>query len=238
MSNLPGIWPLYYPAVGDPLVPLENQFLLQAQSTRDALNGYSLPIAVGSSGQRDTLFPSPSQGDRVYRRDLGTEETYLAAYNSTTNPGGASPAGWYGRVEAARLVKSTGGTQSTGAADANTPVTWTSDAFNRGLWSSGANTRVTIRRPGLYMLRANLRFAGLGAGQYGILRFGKNGAWETVSENLTNPGASSVGGGYATSTDLMSCVPGDYIQVSAASSPGAQDITINYASLSVVRVGA
>lgn len=51
-----------------------------------------LPITVRSIAERPT---TPAQGDQVYRIDLGCEETYYNLYNVTTNPGGATPAGWY-----------------------------------------------------------------------------------------------------------------------------------------------
>lgn len=50
---------------------------------------------VASSAARDAIFASPSQGNSVWRNDLGAVETYYAAYNSSTNPGGRTPAGWY-----------------------------------------------------------------------------------------------------------------------------------------------
>lgn len=53
------------------------------------------PRTVASASARDALFPSPVQGNSVFRSDLGYEERYYAAYNSSTNPGGRTPAGWY-----------------------------------------------------------------------------------------------------------------------------------------------
>lgn len=51
--------------------------------------------AVANQAARDALFPSPVQGNRVFRVDAGYEEAYYAAYNATTNPNGVTPAGWY-----------------------------------------------------------------------------------------------------------------------------------------------
>ena len=50
---------------------------------------------VADQAARDALYPTPVQGDRVYRADGGLEEAYFALYNASTNPGGATPAGWY-----------------------------------------------------------------------------------------------------------------------------------------------
>lgn len=74
--------------------------------------------AVATQAARDALFPSPAQGNAVWRVDKGWEERYFAAYNSSTNPGGATPAGWYpvsGNMPKASVVKS-GNTSLTGAA--------------------------------------------------------------------------------------------------------------------------
>lgn len=53
------------------------------------------PVSVPDSVKRDAKFPSPVQGNQVWRDDLGVIETYYALYNVSTNPGGRSVAGWY-----------------------------------------------------------------------------------------------------------------------------------------------
>jgi hypothetical protein len=49
---------------------------------------------VNSDAARDELYPTPVQGNTVFRSDLGIRQTYFAAYNGTTNPNGRTPAGW------------------------------------------------------------------------------------------------------------------------------------------------
>jgi hypothetical protein len=49
---------------------------------------------VSNSTARNTAYPSPVQGNSVFRNDLGLTETYYAAAG-TANPGGATPADWY-----------------------------------------------------------------------------------------------------------------------------------------------
>lgn len=70
-----------------------------SSSWQEVVNTYSVKDStvarVASSTVRDALFPSPVQFDSVFRKDLGREETYLAAYDSGTNPLGAATAGWY-----------------------------------------------------------------------------------------------------------------------------------------------
>lgn len=50
---------------------------------------------VMSQAERDSLLPAPNQGDKVFRWDLGVEETYYGLYNASTNTGGRTTAGWY-----------------------------------------------------------------------------------------------------------------------------------------------
>lgn len=50
---------------------------------------------VANQTARDALFPSPVQGNSVFRSDKGYEERYFGLYNSGSNPGGRPAAGWY-----------------------------------------------------------------------------------------------------------------------------------------------
>jgi hypothetical protein len=56
------------------------------------------PVNIGvvaNQSDRDAQYPTPGQGMRVWRTDLGAEEAYYGLYNVSTNPGGRTPAGWY-----------------------------------------------------------------------------------------------------------------------------------------------
>lgn len=73
--------------------------LLNAQSTAlntglTTLQKATASVVANSAGQT-ALFPSPVQGNTVWRTDLQRLYTYYALYNSSTNPSGANPAGWY-----------------------------------------------------------------------------------------------------------------------------------------------
>jgi hypothetical protein len=81
-------------------------------------NTSGVPI-VGNAAGRDSLYPTPAQGNSVFRNDLGYQETYYALYNATTNPGGMEVAGWYKAQNNVGLVpvvptgvSSTGGSTS------------------------------------------------------------------------------------------------------------------------------
>jgi hypothetical protein len=62
--------------------------------TATFVNVDSLPIVAGTA-TRDALYPVPTAGNTVFRTDLGFSESYYGLYNASTNPGGATTAGWY-----------------------------------------------------------------------------------------------------------------------------------------------
>lgn len=68
----------------------------------------SLPPVVATSAERDAKFMSPTQGLQVWRDDLGAVETYYGLYNSSTNPGGRTAAGW-GYENPKGIVRTTSG---------------------------------------------------------------------------------------------------------------------------------
>lgn len=90
-------WNIPFPTTGDLVPPFESKFAVQATALHTALDliRKSTSVPVANQAERNSLFASPTQGDRVWRKDLGYEETYYAVYNATNNPGGVSPAGWY-----------------------------------------------------------------------------------------------------------------------------------------------
>lgn len=62
------------------------------------------PITVANQAGRDALYPAPVEGNKVFRDDLGVTQTYYAAFNASTNPGGRDVAGWYDTEKTAGLV--------------------------------------------------------------------------------------------------------------------------------------
>lgn len=104
--------------------------ILSRLSQLEATNAQQLAsatIKVASATERDTKFPSPVQGNSVFRNDLGYVQTYYALYNVSTNPGGRTPAGWYDVPGASKIAYGEGGTTghqtSTVVADWSGPVT-------------------------------------------------------------------------------------------------------------------
>jgi hypothetical protein len=89
-----------YPVSTDQIAPLETHFANLANDVQTALTttstgGGVLIHKVASSAARDALYPSPIQGQQVFRNDTGLMQTYYGLYNVSTNPGGRSTAGWY-----------------------------------------------------------------------------------------------------------------------------------------------
>lgn len=105
-------WSVFFPDGSSPanLITLLTSL---ATSVRDAITNAvaqvkaSSPSRVASQAARDTLFPgTPAAGSRVWRDDLGWEETYYAAYSSTTNVHGTTVAGWYPTAGATPMAMS------------------------------------------------------------------------------------------------------------------------------------
>lgn len=89
---------IWTPTGQTPMTPIQTPFATLAQSVADALDVTEAGIPtrpVASQTERNTLYPSPVQGNSVYRLDRGWVERYYGAFNAVTNPGGRAAAGWY-----------------------------------------------------------------------------------------------------------------------------------------------
>lgn len=125
-----------------------------ATSIGDKLGGIEQTQTVNSQAERDLLYPTPVQGNSVFRNDLGFIQTYYGAYDVSTNPGGMpTGAGWYNTQKNMGLVPiiPTSVNQSGGSASYNSTtglVTFTgvSSLRTNGVFSSSYNyNRVIIR---------------------------------------------------------------------------------------------
>lgn len=86
-----------YPDPSTALNPLYTHFANLAETAQAAINNIRVaasPVVV-SAAARNAVYPTPLQGNSVWRADLGYEERYFSEYSPTANPGGATPAGWY-----------------------------------------------------------------------------------------------------------------------------------------------
>jgi hypothetical protein len=93
----------------------------------------SSPIKVASAAARNAEFPSPVQGNTVFRNDLGLTETYYAAFNASTNPGGATPAGWYPEKAVQTVARNN--------TDTNINAGVYGGYFSNVIWSQRSSTR-------------------------------------------------------------------------------------------------
>lgn len=86
-----------YPDGTTALTPLQDRFADIANAVDGALvTGLAgAPRLATSDSARNALFPSPVQGNLCDRPDKGYIEEYFTLYDASTNPGGATPAGWY-----------------------------------------------------------------------------------------------------------------------------------------------
>lgn len=89
-------WGIPTPQQGDQVTPLRIPFQKQGDAIAAALDKLrAMTVSqAANAAERDALFPSPKQGDRVFRLDLGYTEQYWQTYNATTNPNGADISGW------------------------------------------------------------------------------------------------------------------------------------------------
>lgn len=90
-ENLP------YPDPGTTLTPLETHFAALAEAVQDGFDAIRTSTAppVASDAARNALYPTPIQGNAVFRLDRGYTERYYGEYSSGGNPGGRTPADWY-----------------------------------------------------------------------------------------------------------------------------------------------
>lgn len=166
-------------------------------------------MTVASAAERATLFPTPVQGDSVFRNDLGEEEIYLAAYNASTNPGGASVAGWYPRNRMFFAART--GTQNLTAGTWNQLNNALTQVRNDGLGSYGGGGSFTIAAAGTYEVSASAQLTTASA-PMGV-QITKNGGADSafvVAGGLLEGSAQR--GGWTVS-NIVQVAPGDYFRV-------------------------
>lgn len=96
MAYLPNTISLWSPNENTPMTPIQNLFTESSGSVKDTLvlMRKDAPFAVSSDASRDTRFPSPTQGDRVFNEAKQYEEIYYEL-RTASNRKGANVAGWY-----------------------------------------------------------------------------------------------------------------------------------------------
>lgn len=157
---------IVYPTLGDDVGELEVVFGALATSVQNAFTTrfgsasvQKVPaLAVNTVAERNAIYPSPIQGNRVWRNDKGWEEAYFGLYNATSNPAGTSAAGWYpiaGAMPFGRMVRSSQAfvIPSSAYTDISSTAYWTTDrAVNVSPFANGW----TVPVDGIYNLTATI----------------------------------------------------------------------------------
>jgi hypothetical protein len=80
-------------------------------------------IRVLSQAQRDALFPSPTQGNAVFRADLGYEQQYFEAFDPVEVPDGTTGTpGWYKKINPLEIVPAKTGAYTVASGDEDTLI--------------------------------------------------------------------------------------------------------------------
>lgn len=173
-------------------------------------------VQVPNAAARDIRFPPGSviQGNRVDRLDTGYTERYFGTYNSSTNPGGATPAGWYpvaGKMPYGRVKRN--GTPATIAttayADLGPSTFWLIDQDTQIQYSNGW----LIPIAGIYEVKASIVGTGASGLLGGFFTGGTPGAYTSLFGVST---ASAVVGVTAFNiTETKAFAAGDIVKVAA-----------------------
>lgn len=141
-------------SAGSVLTAAQVQGYLQDQAT----------MVFASSAARTSALASPTQGMRSFLSDSNSYWQYYEAYNSATNPGGASVAGWYpveGTVLFAGKRSNTGASIPSGAYTVLSFNTFacagsTTNTDTIAINSATAPSTFTVRKAGWYSVGYNV----------------------------------------------------------------------------------
>lgn len=183
-----------YPDGSSGLTPLAAWFAGIAVGVDNALmTGIGgAPRLANSDTERNTIFPSPVQGNSVMRPDKGWIEQYFQAYNATTNPSGATPAGWYptmGATPGVVLYRAPWGTTA-GAGVQNIFATGTTTNYITPGITLASNGTLSFANPGVYNMTNEAAWPANTSGQ-------RNLSWAGTATGLTNNTGNIVGSGVA-----------------------------------------
>jgi hypothetical protein len=162
------------------------------------LQGYAVDqstMVFATSAARTTALAAPSQGMVSWLNDSGTAWQYYELYDASTNPGGASVAGWYPMSGEAVFMGTCGSFTTTNGVAADAGATGNLYTENRdplGWHSAATNTqRIIPTVAGWYRFTSNALFASNATGGRSCSLY-KN----TVRSSLLSN--SAVGGGDVT----------------------------------------
>lgn len=219
--------------------------------TTQWIEARSMPSSyvASSSSVRDSYFGVPADetqrlalqnsGVQCFRSDKGWTEQYLATYNSSTNPGGATPAGWYpfqGVKPAARLIRpanqSTSGTSGTA-----TKIEFNSVVFDTANLSGPNTYSLTAPVAGIYHVLIHTAYASGNAALFFNTRLHKNDVFmgQSYFEDLT-PGQSGQYPWPQINT-MVNLAAGDFLSVYMSVNGTSQTLQGDRCSFEMIYVG-
>jgi hypothetical protein len=175
--------------------------------TASDLQQYSVDQSIftfASSADRTTNLPSPSQGMMSFLNDSGTVWQYYELYNASTNPAGASAAGWYPVPGSAVFMGTCGSFTTTNGVAADAGATgnlYTENIDPLGWHSAVTNTqRIIPTVAGVYRFSSNAIFASNATGSRAASFF-KNAVRAFTTSNTAIGGGNDtpVGGSFVIS---------------------------------------
>lgn len=169
-------WAIPYPDGPTNLTALQTHFANIANAVNTALTTGlgGAPRIANSDAERLSIFPAPIQGNTVMRPDKGWLEQYFGTYNASTNPGGASPAGWYPTAPNGPHFY---GVKTVDQSIPNNAVALLTWDVKESVGMSESAGAVTVTTPGWYRVTANLG---------GFANTAGNNRWLTVTKNTTS----------------------------------------------------
>lgn len=181
-------------------------------------------MVFASASARTSVLASPSQGMMSFLNDSNTYWQYYEVYNSGTNPGGASVAGWY---PAEGTVLFAGKRSNTGASIPTTTYTVlsfntfacagsTSNTTTIQINSATAPSTFTVRQAGWYSIGGMFRVAAWSstAGTARALAINRNSTTYTTNIIVQNTDTDPTGaGGVASEASAVLLAAGDVIRM-------------------------
>ena len=190
------------------------------------------PIGVptfATRTDRNTAMPTPVQGWKTFITDLGYAEQYYAAYNSSTNPGGATTAGWYpapGEQVGGSLVRNAVSAATNSGTYTNLLSAWDKGTALGMSVVGGTTGTITIEHTGMYLVNAQIFWSSGAGGTYRYMWITKNTdgivtppAANAVVESLVTPSYSYLAQNVA--TGIVKLTAGDVLRILVLQNSGA-----------------
>lgn len=234
---------------------ISDQFTLDRARITAVEANLGTRYAASSSTARDAHFGVPANdtqrlalqnaGVECIRTDLGYVEAYYATYNASTNPGGATPAGWYPAAGQGVTGGLTRNATAVSIATASS-VTLTSGfdiGFATGVTvTAGSTPSITVPATGIYNVSALLTWASGAGSTARYLWITKNtsanatptAAQTVIGYNVQPAGTAAVSMG---GSMVVKLTAGDVLRLCVNQASGASLTIVDNASANGVNQG-